>query len=80
VSIEYTVHGEHPEYMHHVDRQRAYESTCYGCQEAFTTAWPHGALLAVITDRSGSEQASTHNRQECIDRAVAKLYEDDYYD
>lgn len=72
----YTVIESDPSYMYHVDRQRGYETTCEGCGNDFGSRWPHGILLAVITDRSGSEQASTHNDPACIELAVANLVED----
>ena len=79
--IEYTVLEDSPWYMYHVDRQRGYETTCNGCGNDYGSRWPHGILLAVITDRSGSEQASTHNDDECIRLAVENLdTEDEEYD
>jgi len=70
MNIEYTVWEDDPRYMYFVDRQRGYETVCDGCGQDYGTRWPHGILLAVITDRSGSEQASAHNRDVCIADAI----------
>lgn len=78
--IEYTVIEEHPSYeayMYHVDRQRGYETHCDGCGKDYGSRWPHGTMLRVITDRSGSEQASTHNNRDCMMLAVNNLIYDE---
>lgn len=72
---EYTVLSD--QYMYHVDRQRGYETECEGCGEDYGSRWPHGILLAVITDRSGSEQASCHNNLVCIGKAIQRLEKDE---
>ena len=65
-------------YMYHIDRQRATETSCYGCSQDYGSRWPHGIMLAVITDRSGSEQETSHNDLTCIQQAMENL--DNYYD
>ena len=65
---DYTVVEDNPFYMTHESRQRGYETHCDGCGQDLGHRWPHGMMLTVLTDRSGSEQASGHS--ECVDAMI----------
>lgn len=69
--------ADHPGLLVTTDRQRAAEVECYGCRADYGHRWPHGIIVALITDRSGSEQADCHNDPDCIALAVERLVEDD---
>lgn len=84
---DYTIVDGYEHYMYHVARQQPYETNCYGCsarlpgelkwnetnQRYMFGAMLVGPYVAVITDRSGSEQATTHNEGECIALACELL-------
>lgn len=72
---EYTVLDN--AWMYHIDRQRGNETHCDGCGEDYGSRWPHGIMLAVITDRSGSEHGHAHNDETCIAQAVESI--ENYY-
>ena len=75
--MDYTVIDGHPDYMYHLARAMRYETYCEGCGMEYTAyrtpQTGRGGIVAVITDRSGSEQASAHNDPDCIAVAVAGL-------
>lgn len=70
MTIQYTVLDYDPGYMIHDDRKMSYETRCDGCWEPLDV---HDDVT-IITDRSGSEQAVAHPRNEnCIRMAVEGL-------
>lgn len=52
------------------------ETQCDGCGGPYT--WSHDAKVAIIVDRSGSEQAVTHRSWACIQAAIENLNLDPY--
>ena len=75
MSIEYTIipgHGGGPDgkgaWMTHSDRKLGYETACDGCGMELP------GTVTIITDRSGSEYAATHDSDGCVTAAIAKLY------
>lgn len=77
---EYLPIPDYPHYLVTTDRQRAHENQCMGCMRDFGTRWPFGILLALVTDRSGSEQAHAHNDPECIALACERLDDGEFED
>ena len=70
MTIQYTVLDYDPGYMIHDDRKMKFEIWCNGCLELLDP----DDDVTIITDRSGSEQAIAHSRNEnCIRMAVEGL-------
>ena len=70
------------QYMWCVQTALQHETHCRGCGAPYTTirnACGRGGPIAVITDRSGSEQTHAHRNPECITEAVIQLELDEEY-
>lgn len=92
--VEYITNEDYPQYMYHVARRQPTESVCEACTDPLPgeLKWSEtnkcfmfgammvGPFVAVITDRSGSEQATVHNDTDCILAMMESLQEDSEYD
>ena len=79
-------------WMYHVARQQPYEKNCDGCLKPLPgeLKWNEtnqcymfgammvGPFIAVITDRSGSENGTAHNDETCIEQAMTNLDDENY--